>query len=209
VSSVLIAGIGNVFKGDDGFGVEVARRLAGQTLPAGIEVADFGIRGIDLTYALLDRCDRAILIDALSRGEPPGTLFVVEPEASRGPGPGQDPTGDPTGHPAQEPTGCAPEWVLLSPHELAPDRVLAAVRALDGRCRRILVLGCEPETFGDDWEGLMGLSPAVAAAVPEAAALAEALALSLLAEEAAAPIEPSKDPPPPDPHRPYPIGDPG
>ena len=78
--SILVAGIGNVFLADDGFGVEVARRLAERELPAGVKVADFGIRGMDLAYELQEDYDAAILVDAVPRGQPPGTLFVIEPE---------------------------------------------------------------------------------------------------------------------------------
>src|SRR5262245_6478454 len=78
----LIAGIGNIFLGDDAFGVEVAQRLAGHVLPDSVYVVDFGIRGLDLAYALLDGYDAAILVDAMPRGGAPGTLYVVEPECN-------------------------------------------------------------------------------------------------------------------------------
>ena len=71
---------GNIFLGDDGFGVEVARSLSKRQLPEGVSVKDFGIRGFDLAYALLDPWDLVIIVDALSRGEAPGTLYVIEPE---------------------------------------------------------------------------------------------------------------------------------
>ena len=77
---VLVAGVGNIFLGDDGFGVEVARRLAGERLPEDVRVADFGIRGVHLAYELLDGYDTAILVDAAPRGGQPGTLYVIEPE---------------------------------------------------------------------------------------------------------------------------------
>ena len=77
---VLIAGIGNVFLGDDGFGVALAGRLARRDLPAGVDVVDYGIRGMDLAYALLDGWDAVILLDATPRGEAPGTLYVIEPD---------------------------------------------------------------------------------------------------------------------------------
>jgi hydrogenase maturation protease len=77
---ILIAGIGNIFLGDDAFGVEVAQKMALRALPQGVRVVDFGIRALDLTYALLDECDIAIIVDAVPRGEAPGTLFVIEPE---------------------------------------------------------------------------------------------------------------------------------
>jgi len=80
MTRILVAGIGNIFKGDDGFGVEVVRRLAQRPLPSSVTVADFGIRGIDLTYALLDGYEAAVLVDAAQRGELPGTISIVEPK---------------------------------------------------------------------------------------------------------------------------------
>ena len=77
---VLIAGIGNIFLGDDGFGVEVVTRLAGSGLPEGVEVKDFGIRGMDLAYALQDDYDLVVFVDATPRGEEPGTVYLIEPE---------------------------------------------------------------------------------------------------------------------------------
>src|SRR5438128_1754175 len=78
--AVLVAGVGNIFLGDDAFGVEVAQRLARRPLPAGVRVVDFGIRGLDLAYALLDPYEAVILVDAMPRGEQPGTLYVLEPD---------------------------------------------------------------------------------------------------------------------------------
>ncbi len=146
MSALLIACVGNIFKGDDAFGVEVARRLAGRALPPGVDLVDFGIRGIDLTYALLDRYDSAVLVDATQQGGSPGTLYVIEPE------PGDAADGE----------------LILAPHDLDPTRVLRMVTAMCGRCRRIVLVGCEPETFGDELEGKMGLSAPVAAAADEA-----------------------------------------
>src|SRR4051794_33940377 len=77
---VLVAGIGNIFLGDDAFGVEVAQHLARREWPDGVRVVDFGIRGLDLTYALLDGYEVVILVDALPRGGQPGTLYVLEPD---------------------------------------------------------------------------------------------------------------------------------
>ena len=83
MTSILVACVGNIFNGDDAFGVEVARRLSQATLPDGARVIDFGIRGIDLTYALMDGYDAVILVDAAQRGEAPGVVSVVEPDPSR------------------------------------------------------------------------------------------------------------------------------
>ena len=159
MSALLIACVGNIFKGDDAFGVEVARRLAGRELPPGVDLVDFGIRGIDLTYALLDRYDTAVLVDAISRGGAPGTIYVLEPE----------------------PDEAAAEELLLAPHDLDPARVLRMVNAMDGRCRRIVLVGCEPETLGDEIEGRMGLSAPVTAAVDEALQVIEDVVADLLA----------------------------
>ncbi|MGH7848434.1 MAG: hydrogenase maturation protease, partial [Candidatus Binatia bacterium] len=74
-AKILVAGIGNIFLGDDGFGVEVARELAKRKLPESVRVVDFGIRGFDLAYALLDGYDLTILVDAAPRGGLPGTLY--------------------------------------------------------------------------------------------------------------------------------------
>ena len=82
VPRILIAGIGNIFLGDDAFGVEVVRRLSTRKLPQNVRVTDFGIRGYDLAYALLDGYDTTILVDACPRGEPAGTLYVIEPDVT-------------------------------------------------------------------------------------------------------------------------------
>src|SRR5690242_3589971 len=84
---VLVAGIGNIFLGDDAFGVEVVRRLAERALPDGVEVVDFGIRGFDLAHALMQAESTAILIDATPRGGPPGTLYLIEADATGGDNP--------------------------------------------------------------------------------------------------------------------------
>ncbi|MFC5955118.1 hydrogenase maturation protease [Streptomyces pratens] len=145
----LVAGVGNIFLGDDGFGVEVARRLTEQGCPAGVEVADIGIRGVHLAYQLLDGYDTLVLLDATARGGEPGTLYLID---------------------ATEPAGRQPpDGVALDGHRMSPDAVLAL---LDTLCagtgaappRRTLVIGCEPATVE---EGI-GLSPRVAAAVPGA-----------------------------------------
>jgi hydrogenase maturation protease len=180
VSAILVAGIGNVFLGDDGFGVEVVRRLreklASGELPAfadGVSVADFGIRGVDLCYALLDSVDSAILIDTMQRGGAPGTLYVIEPSVEAGVG---DQPGDPYAVP-----------ILMSPHEMDPVKVLQTVRMLGGGCEDIVVLGCEPQDFGFELgeEGRMGLSGTVAAAVEPAVELAVKLVMAKMERLAA------------------------
>jgi hydrogenase maturation protease len=159
---VLVAGIGNVFLGDDGFGVEAVARLARRELPAGVEVADFGIRGIDLAYALMDGCDAAILVDALPRGEPPGTLSVLEARLDDVDG-------------AVTPDG----------HAMHPTAVLAMVRQLGGTLPPVWVVGCEPAVVDPDGDGRMGLSEPVAAALDAAADLVETLARRLAVRPAA------------------------
>src|SRR5271170_558928 len=78
--NILIAGIGNIFLADDGFGVEVAGRLANHSVPSGVRVTDFGIRGFDLAYALMEGYEATVLVDAYPGEGEPGTLFVVEPD---------------------------------------------------------------------------------------------------------------------------------
>ena len=159
MSGVLVAGVGNVFKGDDAFGVEVVRRLAGRTLPDDVKVVDFGIRGIDLTYALLKGYEAAVLIDTVQRGGAPGDVYVIEPELL-------------TGNPA-------PEDLMISGHDLDPGKVLRLVAAMGGECRRILLVACEPLTFGDEYDGAMGLSEPVAAAIDGAVLTVEELVREL------------------------------
>ena len=104
---VLVAGIGNIFLSDDGFGVEVATRLAARTLPDGVRVEDFGIRGVHLAYELLDGYDALVLIDAVPMGEPPGTLAVIEPEPDMGDTSEADRGRARRGRPHHEPRGGA------------------------------------------------------------------------------------------------------
>jgi hydrogenase maturation protease len=140
---ILIACVGNIFLGDDGFGVEVAAALSKRNLPQGVTVKDFGIRGFDLAYALLDPWDAVIIVDALPRGQPAGTLYVLEPDAARAD-------------------------MELNPHGMDPVRVLNLAASLGSITAKVLVVGCEPHDFGDELEGRMGLSTPVQAAVEEA-----------------------------------------
>ena len=169
MNRILVAGIGNIFKGDDAFGVEVAQKLARRTMPEGVLVRDFGIRGIDLTYALIDSYDAAILIDTAQRGLPPGTISIIEPEK-----------------PSEADLGA--QAALLEPHNLDPAKVLALVSALGGDCPRVILVACEPETFGDEELGAMGLSPAVSAAASEAVSVVERLIGQLQKETAQAEV---------------------
>lgn len=153
--TILVAGIGNIFLGDDGFGVEVVRRLAERRLPNAVRVADFGIRGFDLAYALQDGYETTILVDACPHGEGPGTLYVIEPDlkmlddanAARG---------------------------TIEAHAMNPDSVLRMARAMNIEVKNMLLVGCEPETLGGE-EGQMGLSATVEGAVEHAVKLVESL----------------------------------
>jgi hydrogenase maturation protease len=139
----LVAGIGNIFFGDDAFGVEVARRLAERSLPEHVRVHDIGIRGVHLAYELLDGYDMLILVDALPRGEEPGTLTVLEPDRA-------------------ELTG-----LPMDAHTMDPGTVLATLERLGGAVDRIVVVGCEPLDVDDG----LGLSEPVAAVIDRAADL--------------------------------------
>jgi hydrogenase maturation protease len=157
---ILVAGVGNVFLGDDGFGVEVVHELARLPIPAGVEVTDFGIRGVHLAYRLLDGCELLILVDASSRGVAPGTVSVLQVDL---PDPSAPPASAAEPDPAAALTGpvTAP---VMDPHGLAPDQVFALLGRLGGRPCRTLVVACEPADLGDG----MDLSAPVRAAVPHA-----------------------------------------
>lgn len=152
--SVLVAGIGNIFLGDDAFGVEVVRRLAERKLPDGVQVVDFGIRGFDLANALMDSDATAVLVDATPRGGEPGTLYLLEAAVD-----------------SSQPD--------IETHGMDPVTVLRLVEALGGRPPRVLVVGCEPANVDLDEEGQIGLSPAVEAAVDEAVQMIESLVIDL------------------------------
>jgi hydrogenase maturation protease len=134
---VLVAGVGNLFLSDDGFGPEVARRLAGRSLPAGVKVVDYGIRGMHLAYDLLDGYDALVVVDAAPRGGRAGDVVVLEV--------GEDDLG--TGD--------------FDGHGMEPTAVLSSLGSLGGRLPRTYVVGCEPADLD---EGI-GLSPRVEAAV--------------------------------------------
>jgi hydrogenase maturation protease len=170
IETILVAGIGNIFLGDDAFGVEVARSLSRRTLPSQVTVKDFGIRGFDLAYALLDPWHTVILVDALPRNAAPGTLFVLEPDLTA--------LGDP---------GAA--GMDLNPHGMDPMRVLNLAASIGPIAARILVVGCEPNDFGDEFEGRMGLSPHVQAVVEAASNMIEELIGRILAESRDHPIQ--------------------
>ena len=159
--AILVAGIGNIFLGDDGFGVEVATRLADKQFPEGVRVVDFGIRGLDLAYALMDAPETTILIDACPRGAAPGTLYVIEPDLS---------VLDAAGNAA------------MDAHAMNPMNVLRMAKSMGAPLQRILLLGCEPSTLGPE-EGQMGLSAEVQPTVEKAVKLTETLVARIVAGE--------------------------
>lgn len=158
---VLVAGVGNIFLGDDAFGVEVVQRLTRRDLSAEVRVVDFGIRGLDLAYALLEGYEAVVLVDALPRGGRPGTLYVLEPDrdAALGPGP------------------------AVETHGMDPVKVLRLVAAMGGRVDRLLVVGCEPE-LSDEWDDMRAeMSEPVRAALGDAIDLVSTLVTRLLRGE--------------------------
>jgi len=155
---ILVAGIGNIFLGDDGFGSEVARRLITEELPSEVEVGDFGIRSYDLAYAMMDGYDVTILVDATAQGQPPGTVYLIEPNLS--------------------------ELGQLDPgttdaHTMNPKTAFRFVNAFGGAAGKFYLVGCEPAIL-DAEDGRIGLSEQVAAAVPRAIALLKSLLADLL-----------------------------
>lgn len=168
---VLVAGIGNIFLGDDGFGVEVVRRLARAPLPDGVELADTGVRGVHLAYQLLEGYRTAVLVDLTPRGGTPGELYLIDADAPGSAGPGRE--------------------ALMDGHRMSPEAVLALLGTLSAglgqtRPERVLVVGCEPACLE---EGI-GLSEPVAAAVDRAVDLV----LAVAAEAAGAADEPAAEP---------------
>jgi hydrogenase maturation protease len=159
---VLIACIGNIFLGDDAFGVEVARGLAKRELPDGVRVVDFGIRSYDLAYALLEEWELVILVDAVPRGAEPGTVYVIEPELPE--------------------AGALPP--ALDAHSMDPIAVLQMVRMLGGDVKRMILIGCEPSRE-DAEEAAMELSAPVRAAIPEAIRTIEQWVAKFMAEATA------------------------
>jgi hydrogenase maturation protease len=159
---ILVAGVGNVFLGDDGFGVVLAVRLAARPLPAGVEVVDYGIRGMDLAYALGEGWDAVVLLDAAPTGRPPGTLSVIEPDLE-----------------LVEPS--------IDAHGMDPVKVLGLAQALGGPLPRTLVVACAPEVVptGEEEDVVAELSPPVQAALEPGVELVE----SLLRELTSAPEE--------------------
>jgi hydrogenase maturation protease len=163
---LLIAGVGNIFLGDDGFGVEVASRLAAADLPDWVRVADYGIRGMHLAYDLAGGYSSAILVDATARGGAPGTIYLIEPDVASRP------------EAAEADDAAVAASPLFNAHGMQPDAIFSMLGMLGAGTRQILVVGCEPASV----EYGIGLSEPVAAAVDEAARVV----LDLVAGAAAA-----------------------
>ncbi len=152
---ILVAGIGNIFLGDDAFGCEVVKRLQARSWPEHVHIIDFGIRGFDLAYALLEGYDITIFVDTTQRGQQPGTVYTIEPDVD-------------------EVATLNEQMAQVETHDMNPMKVLGMVKAMGGRFEKVLLVGCEPETFGPE-EGQLGLSTTVAMAVNKAANVVESL----------------------------------
>jgi len=161
---ILVAGIGNIFFGDDAFGCEVAKQLADRPLPKGVRVIDFGIRSYDLAYAMMDGYDATILVDASPQGSEPGSVYLIEPDLKK-----LDELQD----------------EAVNAHSMNPVRVLQLVRSLGGTPGWLRVVGCEPAVL-DVEEGAMGLSEKVRAAVAPAIEMIESLIHEILQETTSA-----------------------
>ena len=162
---ILVAGIGNIFFGDDAFGCEVASQLRRKPLPEGVRVIDFGIRSYDLAYAIMDGYDATILVDATPQGSVPGTIYLIEPDLKK-----LDELPD----------------EAVNAHSMNPVRVLQLVRSLGGKPGWLRVVGCEPAVLETE-EGAMGLTEKVQAAVAPAIEMIETLIRKIL-EEAGNPV---------------------
>jgi len=160
-SRILVAGIGNIFMGDDAFGSEVARRLMYERLPAEVQVMDFGIRSYDLAYALMDRYDVTILVDVTSQKQSPGTLYLIEPDLSQ-----LDQVDE----------------MMFDAHSMNPGNVLRMLRTLGGSPGKLYLIGCEPAML-DVEDGQIGLSEIVKSSIPKAIELIKSLVNDLLSEK--------------------------
>jgi hydrogenase maturation protease len=146
VKKVLVAGIGNAFMRDDGFGGKVAERLAERSLPEGTAVMDFGTGGLDLAYEVMRGYDELILVDISRQGGEPGTLYVMETSE-------------------EDVDAGIEDGDVLNPHAMDPQTVLRFVRTIGAWPGRVLVIACEP---ADVEPTGFGLSPAVSRAVDAA-----------------------------------------
>jgi hydrogenase maturation protease len=155
---ILVAGIGNIFLGDDGFGPEVMRHVVEQPHADDVHLIDYGIRGMHLAYDLLEEWRALVLVDALPDRGAPGTLHVFEAD-----------------HETLSPTAG------LEVHSMDPAAVFATLTALGGTAPRTIVVGCEVKNVDE----CMGLSEPVAAAVPAAVAAINDVLVDLAARTAA------------------------
>jgi hydrogenase maturation protease len=165
---VLIAGIGNAWQRDDGFGSEVARRLEGRELPDGVAVIDFGTGGLDLAYQVMYGYDGLLMIDVSRQGGSPGTLYVMEVDEDEVPG------------------GSVEDGEVLNPHGMDPETVLRFIKITGGWPGKVVIVACEPETVE---EMGVGLSPVVEEAVDRAVDLVIETAKELLTDEAYAVVD--------------------
>jgi hydrogenase maturation protease len=156
--AILVAGVGNIFMGDDAFGVEVVKRMSTMKFPDAVRIVDFGIRGLDLVYALQDGYDTTILVDACSQGKPAGTIYVIEPDLN-----------------ASE----AKTSGVVDSHGMDPMNVIRMAKAMNAPLKRLLVIGCEPETLGGE-QGQMGLTSTVEAALGEAVRVVQSVVRRIL-----------------------------
>jgi hydrogenase maturation protease len=143
---ILVAGIGNAFLGDDGFGGQVAQRLEKRELPEGVLVLDFGTGGLDLAYEVMRGYDALVLVDISRQGEPPGTIYVMEPDPA-------------------DVDGGIEDGAVIDPHGMDPQTVLRFVKAVGGWPGKVVIVACEPSSVGEvNW----GLSKPVEGAVDHA-----------------------------------------
>jgi len=157
---ILVAGIGNIFMGDDAFGSEVARRLTNELWPPEVRVTDFGIRSYDLAYALMEGYDVTILVDATSRQQPPGTVYLIELDLSQ------------LDH---------LDETMADAHSMSPVKVLQMLRTFGSSPGRLYLVGCEPAILEVE-DGEIGLSKIVEASIPRAIELIKSLVNDLLSE---------------------------
>lgn len=143
---ILVAAVGNLWLGDDGFAGEVAKELRERTLPDDVAVADFGTGGLDLAYEVMRGYDALVLVDVSRQGGEPGTLYVMEVDED-------------------SIEGSIEDGAQIDPHGMDPESVLRFVRATGGWPGKVVVVACEPAQVE---EVAIGLSPQVAAAVPGA-----------------------------------------
>jgi len=153
---ILIAGLGNIFLGDDLFGVAVVRALAKYSLPKNVKVIDFGIRGVDFAFELMEPYDAVILVDVVQRGGSPGTVYLIEPDLS-----------DFTLHPGVQ--------TPLEPHGFIPTDVFGWLQLLGKKCQYVRLVGCEPFTLQASEVGEIALSPQLNGAIEQAIDIIQSL----------------------------------